>query len=60
VRRATQKLGVAAGFRAASLTAQTPAERDSLGRVLVDRDLRVPRGITRCVMIYKIPCIISY
>ena len=33
----------AAGFRAAPLTAQIPAERDNLGRLLVDRDLRVPR-----------------
>lgn len=32
----------AVGFRAAPLTAQVPAERDSLGRLLVDRDLRVP------------------
>lgn len=32
----------AAGLRAAPLTAQIPAERDSLGRLLVDRDLRVP------------------
>ena len=32
----------AAGMRAAPLTAQIPAERDSLGRLLVDRDLRVP------------------
>ena len=32
----------AAGFRAAPLTAQVPAERDSFGRLLVDRDLRVP------------------
>jgi NADH dehydrogenase len=32
----------AAGFRAAPLTAQIPAERDNLGRLLVDRDLRVP------------------
>lgn len=31
----------AAGFRAAPLTAQIPAERDSFGRLLVDRDLRV-------------------
>src|ERR1700730_6930593 len=33
----------APGFRAAPLTAQMPAERDNLGRLLVDRDLRVPR-----------------
>jgi NADH:ubiquinone reductase (H+-translocating) len=32
----------AAGMRAAPLTAQVPAERDSFGRLLVDRDLRVP------------------
>ncbi len=32
----------AAGLRAAPLTAQIPAERDSVGRLLVDRDLRVP------------------
>jgi NADH:ubiquinone reductase (H+-translocating) len=32
----------AAGFRAAPLTAQIAAERDKFGRLLVDRDLRVP------------------
>ena len=32
----------AAGMRAAPLTAQIPGERDELGRLLVDRDLRVP------------------
>jgi NADH dehydrogenase len=32
----------AAGIRAAPLTAQIPAERDQFGRLLVDRDLRVP------------------
>jgi NADH dehydrogenase len=32
----------AAGFRAAPLTGQIPAERDNFGRLLVDRDLRVP------------------
>ncbi|RED33175.1 NADH dehydrogenase FAD-containing subunit [Rhodopseudomonas thermotolerans] len=32
----------AAGMRAAPLTAQIPAERDNLGRLLVDRQLRVP------------------
>lgn len=32
----------AAGIRAAPLTAQIPAERDHFGRLLVDRDLRVP------------------
>jgi len=32
----------AAGMRASPLTAQIPAERDSFGRLLVDRDLRIP------------------
>ncbi len=32
----------AAGMRAAPLTAQIPAERDNSGRLIVDRDLRVP------------------
>ncbi len=32
----------AAGFRAAPFAAQIPAERDNFGRLLVDRDLRVP------------------
>ncbi|MET4279779.1 MULTISPECIES: NAD(P)/FAD-dependent oxidoreductase [unclassified Bradyrhizobium] len=32
----------AAGMRAAPLTEQVPAERDSSGRLLVDRELRVP------------------
>ena len=32
----------AAGIRAAPLTAQIPSERDNFGRLLVDRDLRVP------------------
>ena len=32
----------AAGLRAAPLTTQVPAERDNFGRLLVDRDLRVP------------------
>ncbi|MCP1909998.1 MULTISPECIES: NAD(P)/FAD-dependent oxidoreductase [Bradyrhizobium] len=32
----------AAGIRAAPLTTQIPAERDNFGRLLVDRDLRVP------------------
>ncbi|MGV6876434.1 NAD(P)/FAD-dependent oxidoreductase [Pseudochelatococcus sp. B33] len=32
----------AAGIRAAPLTAQIPAERDNFGRLIVDRDLRVP------------------
>lgn len=31
-----------AGMRAAPLTARIPAERDNFGRLLVDRDLRVP------------------
>ena len=33
----------AAGIRAAPLTAQIPAERDQFGRLLVDRELRVPK-----------------
>jgi NADH dehydrogenase len=32
----------AAGIRAAPLTGQIPAERDNFGRLVVDRDLRVP------------------
>jgi NADH dehydrogenase len=32
----------AAGIRASPLTQQIPAERDNFGRLLVDRDLRVP------------------
>ena len=32
----------AAGIRANPLTAQIPAERDNFGRLIVDRDLRVP------------------
>jgi NADH dehydrogenase len=32
----------AAGMRAAPLTAQIPSERDKFGRLVVDRDLRVP------------------
>jgi len=32
----------AAGMRASPLTAQIPADRDNFGRLLVDRDLRVP------------------
>ncbi|HET8727299.1 MAG TPA: FAD-dependent oxidoreductase, partial [Alphaproteobacteria bacterium] len=32
----------AAGMRASPLTAQIPAERDNFGRLLVDRELRVP------------------
>jgi len=31
-----------AGMRASPLTAQIPAQRDNLGRLVVDRDLRVP------------------
>ncbi len=34
-----------AGMRATPLTAQIPAPRDNLGRLMVDRDLRVP-GVT--------------
>ncbi|MBR0796253.1 NAD(P)/FAD-dependent oxidoreductase [Bradyrhizobium jicamae] len=34
----------AAGIRAAPLTAQIPGERDKSGRLLVDRDLRVPEA----------------
>jgi NADH dehydrogenase len=37
----------AAGIRAAPLTTQIPAERDNFGRLLVDRDLRVPLGAWR-------------
>jgi NADH dehydrogenase len=33
-----------AGLRAAPLAAQIPGERDDLGRLLVDRDLRVPEA----------------
>ena len=36
----------AAGIRAAPLTAQIPGERDNLGRLIVDRDLRVS-GVPR-------------
>ena len=32
------------GLRAAPLTVQIPGERDELGRLLVDRELRVPRS----------------
>lgn len=38
----TETVVWAAGIRAAPLTAQIPAERDNYGRLLVDRDLRVP------------------
>jgi NADH dehydrogenase len=34
----------AAGMRAAPLTAEIPGQRDNLGRLLVDRDLRVPEA----------------
>jgi NADH dehydrogenase len=37
----TETLVWAAGIRAAPFTRQIPAERDSFGRLLVDRDLRV-------------------
>jgi NADH dehydrogenase len=39
----------AAGIRAAPLTQQVPAERDNFGRLLVDRDLRVP----------SVPCVFA-
>src|SRR4051794_31511728 len=38
----TETVVWAAGIRAAPLTAQISAERDNFGRLLVDRDLRVP------------------
>ena len=38
----TETVVWAAGIRAAPLTAQIPAERDNFGRLLVNRDLRVP------------------
>jgi NADH dehydrogenase len=38
----TETVVWSAGLRAAPLTAQIPAERDNFGRLLVDRDLRVP------------------
>lgn len=38
----TETVVWAAGIRATPLTAQIPAERDNFGRLLVDRDLRVP------------------
>lgn len=38
----TETVVWAAGIRAAPLTQQIPAERDNFGRLLVDRDLRVP------------------
>ena len=37
----------AAGIRAAPLTQQIPAERDNFGRLLVDRDLRVPGPLVK-------------
>jgi NADH dehydrogenase len=45
----------AAGIRAAPLTAQIPAERDNFGRLLVDRDLRVP-GVQACSPPAMPPC----
>lgn len=41
-RIAAQTVVLTAGMRASPLTGQIPAERDELGRVVVDRDLRVP------------------
>jgi NADH dehydrogenase len=41
----TETVVWAAGIRAAPLTQQIPARRDNFGRLLVDRDLRVP-GVT--------------
>ena len=38
----TETVVWSAGMRASPLTAQLPAERDNLGRILVDPDLRVP------------------
>ncbi|MHC2333292.1 NAD(P)/FAD-dependent oxidoreductase [Bradyrhizobium sp. USDA 4454] len=38
----TETVVWAAGIRAAPLTQQIPSERDNFGRLLVDRDLRVP------------------
>ncbi|MFG3591198.1 NAD(P)/FAD-dependent oxidoreductase [Bradyrhizobium sp. RDI18] len=38
----TETVVWAAGIRAAPLTQQIPAERDNFGRLLVDRELRVP------------------
>ena len=38
----TETVVWAAGIRAAPLTQQIPGERDNFGRLLVDRDLRVP------------------
>ena len=38
----TETVVWAAGIRAAPLSQQIPAERDNFGRLLVDRDLRVP------------------
>jgi NADH dehydrogenase len=39
----TETVVWAAGIRAAPFTTKIPAERDSFGRLLVDRDLRVPK-----------------
>jgi len=48
----------AAGMRAAPLTAQVPGERDHFGRLLVDRDLRVPDvpGVFAAGDAGKAPC----
>ncbi|HVY42878.1 MAG TPA: NAD(P)/FAD-dependent oxidoreductase [Hyphomicrobiaceae bacterium] len=48
----------AAGMRAAPLTAQIPAERDNFGRLIVDRDLRVPSvaGVFATGDAAKAPC----
>jgi NADH dehydrogenase len=48
----------AAGMRAAPLAATIPAERDGLGRLLVDRELRVPgvAGVFATGDAAKVPC----
>jgi NADH dehydrogenase len=48
----------AAGMRAAPLAATIPAERDNLGRLLVDRKLRVPgvAGVFATGDAAKVPC----
>ncbi|HWL70372.1 MAG TPA: FAD-dependent oxidoreductase [Geminicoccus sp.] len=48
----------AAGMRAAPLTATIPAERDDLGRLIVDRALRVPgvAGVFATGDAAKVPC----
>ncbi|WP_191058159.1 FAD-dependent oxidoreductase, partial [Geminicoccus harenae] len=48
----------AAGMRAAPLTATIPAERDDLGRLIVDRNLRVPgiAGVFATGDAAKVPC----